>query len=239
MSDERNIYGGLYKRYDGKYFVVVTTANDYETGEETVILMPHSYSNKTEYLTISKKDFCKTVTRNEKKVKMFTRQTHLPSPDFQWGKIKSDGFKNVHRVKNTADEFAKNCDESYFFSRAAQTYPDYAKALCRLYAKDKHKVMLCIKSKKYVGISKEMFSTLKEDCIFIDNIFDTVLSDYKVFFSERYIKGLSVRKYAEACGKSKGSVEHTERKMITILAAELRKRDEADGKIRIKEDPDY
>ena len=51
---------------------------------------------------------------------MFTRQTHLPTPDFQWDKIKSDGFKNVHRVKNEADDFATDCDESYFFSRAAQ-----------------------------------------------------------------------------------------------------------------------
>ena len=80
---------------------------------------------------------------------------------------------------------------------------------------------------------------LYEDCKFIDNIFNTVISDYKNFFSERYVRGLSVRKYAEVHGKSKGSVEHTERKMITILAVELRRRDEADGEIRIKINSDF
>ena len=40
MSDSRRIFGGFYKRYDGKFFVVVTTATDYETGEETVNTPP-------------------------------------------------------------------------------------------------------------------------------------------------------------------------------------------------------
>lgn len=239
MSDSRRIFGGFYKRYDGKFFVVVTTATDYETGEETVILSPHNYSSNTQYMTMPKKDFCKKVTFKGKTVDMFTRQTQMHIPDFQWDKIKSDGFKNVRRLKNSKDDFEKNYDESIFFARYASTYPDYAKALCKKYAEDKRKVAMCIQAKKCIGISKAKFNMLHEDCKFIDNIFNTVLLDYKNFFSERYIKGLSVRKYAEAHGKNKGSVEHTERKMITILAVELRKRDEADGEIRIKINSDF
>ena len=239
MSDSRRIFGGFYKRYDGKFFVVVTTATDYETGEETVILSPHTYSRNTQYMTIPKKDFCKKVIFKGKTVNMFARQTQMAIPDWQWGMIKSDGFKNVQRGKNGTDDFEKDYDESFFFARSAPTYPDYAKALCKKYSEDKRKVAMCIKAKKCIGISKAKFNMLYEDCKFIDNIFNTVLSDYKNFFSERYIKGLSVRKYAEVHGKNKGSVEHTERKMITILAVELRKRDEADGETRIKIDSDF
>lgn len=69
---------------------------------------------------------------------------------------------------------------------------------------------------------------------FIKTCFQTVLRDYAEFFNERFIKRLSIRKYAEAHNMNRGSVENIQRKMYKKLSALLYERDQADGKVRIK-----
>ena len=74
---------------------------------------------------------------------------------------------------------------------------------------------------------------LKEDLKFRNDCLKTVLKSYGAYFNERYIDGLSVRKYAEAHNMNRGSVDHLNRKFIAELAAALKARDEADGVCRL------
>jgi len=60
----------------------------------------------------------------------------------------------------------------------------------------------------------------------------TVLKDYAGYFDERFIQGLSIRKYAQAHGLNRGSVDHLQRKFFTALATTLKERDEAEGTSR-------
>ena len=61
-----------------------------------------------------------------------------------------------------------------------------------------------------------------------------MLKDYVSFFEGRFIKRMSVRKYADEHNMNRGSVEHIQRKMYQELAVLLHERDKADGVIRIK-----
>lgn len=67
----------------------------------------------------------------------------------------------------------------------------------------------------------------------VTRIGDTSGDVYGAYFNERYIDGLSVRKYAEAHNMNRGSVDHLNRKFIAELAAALKARDEADGVCRL------
>lgn len=53
-------------------------------------------------------------------------------------------------------------------------------------------------------------------------------------FEERFVKGMSIRKYAQAHGLNWGSVDHLQRKFFAALAQALRERDEADGRSRLQ-----
>lgn len=46
--------------------------------------------------------------------------------------------------------------------------------------------------------------------------------------------GLSIRKYAQAHSLNRGSVDYLQKKFFTALAHELKERDEAQGKKRIR-----
>ena len=73
---DKRVYAGYYKRYDGKLFYVVTMAKDGVTGEDVVIYMPYSI-RKTDYLTISKKQFCEPVMVDGKLRARYKRQTQM------------------------------------------------------------------------------------------------------------------------------------------------------------------
>ena len=88
--------------------------------------------------------------------------------------------------------------------------------------------------KDYIGISKEDFRSLKEDLIFLQHCLKTVLQDYESYFEERFVVGLSIRKYAQAHSLNRGSVDYLQKKFFTALAHELKERDEAQGKKRIR-----
>ena len=75
---------------------------------------------------------------------------------------------------------------------------------------------------------------MMEDYRFINGCLKSVMKVFAEYFTERYINGESVRKYADQHDLNRGSVEHIERKMIDTLAAELKRRDEADGVCRLK-----
>ena len=60
------------------------------------------------------------------------------------------------------------------------------------------------------------------------------LSDYASYFEERFVKGLSIRKYAQAHGLNRGSADHLQRKFFAAFAQALKKRDEADSRNRLQ-----
>ena len=61
----------------------------------------------------------------------------------------------------------------------------------------------------------------------------TVLDEYKDYFQERFVDGLSIRIYAEAHQLNRGSVDHLQKKFFVALARLLKERDEAEGKCRL------
>lgn len=87
---------------------------------------------------------------------------------------------------------------------------------------------------RYAAISREDFAKLKEDLIFLNKALKTVLRDYKDYFQERFVQGLSIRKYAEAHQINRGSVDHQQKKFFSALAQLLKERDEAEGKCRLR-----
>ena len=115
----------------------------------------------------------------------------------------------------------------------AATYHAYAKNLCENYNFDRNKYRLCVREKKFAAITRSDFAKLKEDLQFLDNAMKTVLDEYKDYFQERFVDGLSIRKYAEAHQLNRGSVDHLQKKFFVALARLLKERDEAEGKCRL------
>ena len=226
---DKRVYAGYYKRYDGKLFYVVTMAKDGVTGEDMVIYMPYSI-RETDYLTISKKQFCEPVLIDGKLRARYKRQTQMRIEQDFIDSLESDLLPTPKRKRVPRPD-----EEKYREYRTATNYYDYAKDLCVNYLVDLRKYKF---SKNYyddfIALSKKEMEIVYEDLKFIKTCFQTVLRDYAEFFNERFIKRLSIRKYAEAHNMNRGSVENIQRKMYKKLSALLYERDQADGKVRIK-----
>ena len=226
---DKRVYAGYYKRYDGKLFYVVTMAKDGVTGEDMVIYMPYSI-RETDYLTISKKQFCEPVMVDGKLRARYKRQTQMRIEQDFIDSLESDLLPTPKRKRVPRPD-----EEKYREYRTATNYYDYAKDLCVNYLVDLRKYKF---SKNYyddfIALSKKEMEIVYEDLKFIKTCFQTVLRDYAEFFNERFIKRLSIRKYSEAHNMNRGSVENIQRKMYKKLSALLYERDQADGKVRIK-----
>lgn len=227
---DKRVYAGYYKRYDGQLFYVVTMAKDGVTGEDMVIYMPYSIRNDENYLTISKKQFCEPVMVDGKLRARYKRQTQMRIEQDFIDSLESDLLPTPKRKRVPRPD-----EEKYREYRTATNYYDYAKDLCVNYLVDLRKYKF---SKTYnddfIALSKKEMEIVYEDLKFIKTCFQTVLRDYAEFFNERFIKRLSIRKYAEAHNMNRGSVENIQRKMYKKLSALLYERDQADGKVRIK-----
>ena len=70
---------------------------------------------------------------------------------------------------------------------------------------------------------------------FLGNALKTILADYQDYFRERFVDGLSIRKYAEAHRLNRGSVDYLQKKFFSALARLLKERDKADGKCRLRQ----
>ena len=116
--------------------------------------------------------------------------------------------------------------------RQSEDYAAYAKDLCEHFAEDYRNYRLCVDQKQYF-IPREDFQAIKEDVAFVTNCLKTVLSPYNAFFKGRFMEEMSIRKYAKATGKNRGSVEYTQKKLLAALAQELQRRDETDGRVRL------
>ena len=183
------------------------------------------------YYTTSKQSFCESVLVDGVRQPKFKRQTQMRVLDSVMESFEAEGFfrsprKTDNHINDGYDTWCRPCVVSYY---------EYAKKLCENYRVSLSKYELCVREKRYIGIPKEDFKELKSDLAFLKNCLKTVLNDYTGYFEERFAKGLSIRKYAEAHGLNRGSVDHLQRKFFTALAQTLRERDETEGRSRLRE----
>ena len=227
----RRICAGYYRRYDGKVVYVISTATDADTGEETVIWTSYPFADVPRYCTSSKKSFCAFVKVDGERKAKYKRQINMKISAAAIERLEDEGFRGPVRKRHR-----RQLDEEYDSREYQQslTYHAYAKELCENYTFDWNKYHLCVKEKRYAAITRGDFAKLKEDLQFLDNALKTILSEYRDYFRERFVDGLSIRKYAEAHQLNRGSVDYLQKKFFSALARLLKERDEADGKCRLR-----
>ena len=230
MAD-RIIRAGYYRRYDGKVVYVISLATDTETGEETVIWTPYPFADVPKYYTSSNKSFCAFVEVNGERKAKFKRLVNMKISGEAVERLEEEGFRGPIRKRQRLQP-----DEAYDTREYQQspTYYAYAKDLCEHYNFDRNKYHLCVKEKRFVAITRSDFAKLKEDLQFLDNALKTVLAPYQNYFRERFVDGLSIRRYAEVHQLNRGSVDYLQKKLLTALAQLLKERDEADGLCRLR-----
>ena len=117
--------------------------------------------------------------------------------------------------------------------RRCKTYREYAKDIIDHYGEDLDKYLLCKKTKRYIGIPPDEFPLMLEDLKSLQDCVSTVLAEHKDLLNEKIRHGISIRKYAEMKGINRGSVEYQQKKFYDSFAEQLRKRDEAEKKVRL------
>ena len=227
----RRICAGYYRRYDGKVVYVVSLATDSDTGEETVIWTTYPFAETPKYCTSSKKSFCAFVEVNGAGKAKYKRLLNMRISAEAIERLEDEGFRGPVRKRHR-----RKPDEEYDSREYQQTatYHAYAKDLCENYNFVRNKYRLCVKEKRFAAITRSDFAKLKEDLQFLDNALKTVLLEYQDYFRERFVEGLSIRKYAEAHQLNWGSVDYLQKKFFSALARLLKERDEADGKCRLR-----
>lgn len=227
----RRICAGYYRRYDGKVVYVISLATDADTGEETVIWTAYPFADVPRYCTSSKKSFCTFVEVDGERRAKYKRQINMKISAAAIERLEDEGFRGPVRKRHRRQLYEEYDSREY---QQSLTYHAYAKELCENYTFDWNKYHLCVKEKRYAAITRSDFAKLKEDLQFLDNALKTILSEYRDYFRERFVDGLSIRKYAEAHQLNRGSVDYLQKKFFSALARLLKERDEADGKCRLR-----
>ena len=199
----RRICAGYYRRYDGRVIYVISTATDADTDEETVIWTPYPFVDVPRYCTSSKKSFCAFVEVDGERRAKYKRLMNMKISAEAIERLEDEGFRGPVR-KNQTQQMDEEYDSRKY--QQAATYYAYAKDLCENYNFDRSKYRLCVKEKRFAAITRSDFAKLKEDLQFLDNALKTVLAEYCDYFQERFVVGLSIRKYAEAHQLNRGSV---------------------------------
>ena len=227
----RRICAGYYRRYDGKVVYVISTATDADTGEETVIWTSYPFADVPRYCTSSKKSFCAFVEVDGERKAKYKRLMNMKISEVAIERLEDEGFRGPVRKNQT-----RQMDEAYDSRDYQQslTYHAYAKELCENYSFDRNKYRLCVKEKRFAAITRSDFAKLKEDLQFLDNALKTVLLEYQDYFRERFVEGLSIRKYAEAHQLNRGSVDYLQKKFFSALARLLKDRDETEDRCRLR-----
>ena len=227
----RRICAGYYRRYDGKVIYVVSLATDDDTGEEIVIWTAYPFATVPKYHTSSKKSFCAFVEVDGERRAKYKRLMNMKISAEAIERLDDEGFRGPVRKRHR-----RQLEEAYDSREYQQslTYLAYAKVLCENYNFDRSKYRHCVKEKRFAAITRSDFAKLKEDLQFLDNAMKTVLAEYKDYFQERFVEGLSIRKYAVAHQLNRGSVDYLQKKFFSALALLLKERDEAEGKCRLR-----
>ena len=226
----RRISAGYYRRYDRKVVYVISLATDADTGEESVIWTTYPFADVPKYYTSSKRSFCAFVEVNGERKAKYKRLLNMKISGGVIEQLEEEGFRGPVRKRQRLQPDAAYDSRKY---QQSLTYHAYAKDLCEHYNFDQNKYRLCVTEKRLVAITKSDFAKLKEDLQFLDNALKTVLAAYQDYFQERFVDGLSIRKYAEAHQLNRGSVDYQQKKFFSALASLLKERDEAEGTCRL------
>lgn len=226
----RRISAGYYRRYDGKVVYVVSLATDADTGEEAVIWTTYPFTDVPRYYTSSKKSFCAFIEVNGERRARYKRVLNMKISGEAIERLEEEGFRGPVRKRQRPQPDAAYDSRKY---QRSLTYYEYAKDLCEHYNFDRNKYRLCVKEKRLAAITKSDFAKLKEDLQFLDNALKTVLAAYQGYFQERFVEGLSIRRYADAHHLNRGSVDYQQKKFFSALASLLKERDEAEGTCRL------
>ena len=227
---ERKIRAGYYRRYDRKVVYVISLAPDADTGEESVIWTTYPFADVPKYYTSSKRSFCAFVEVNGERKAKYKRLLNMKISGGVIERLEEEGFRGPVRKRQRLQPDAAYDSRKY---QQSLTYHAYAKDLCEHYNFDRNKYRLCVKEKRFAAITKSDFAKLKEDLQFLDDALKTVLVTYQGYFQERFVDGLSIRKYAEAHQLNRGSVDYQQKKFFSALASLLKERDEAEGTCRL------
>ena len=226
----RRISAGYYQRYDRKVVYVISLATDADTGEESVIWTTYPFADVPKYYTSSKRSFCAFVEVNGERKAKYKRLLNMKISGGVIERLEEESFRGPVRKRQRLQPDAAYDSRKY---QQSLTYHAYAKDLCEHYNFDRNKYRLCVTEKRLVAITKSDFAKLKEDLQFLDNALKTVLAAYQDYFRERFVDGLSIRKYAEAHQLNRGSVDYQQKKFFSALASLLKERDEAEGTCRL------
>ena len=227
----RWICAGYYRRYDGKVVYVISLATDSDNGEETVIWTTYPFADVPRYYTSNKKSFCAFVEVSGERRAKYKRLTNMKISEAAIERLEDEGFWGPVR-KSPPRQMDEEYDSREY--QQAANYHAYAKELCENYSFDSQKYRFCVNQKRYAAITKSDFGKLKEDLCFLDNALKTVLADYRDYFRERFVDGLSIRKYASAHLLNRGRVDYLQKKFLSALARLLKERDKAEGKCRLR-----
>jgi len=202
---DRKIFAGYYRRHDKKIYYVVCESVDYDTGEPTVILQEYHLTGTRPFLTMPRKSFCEMVPdKDGKLVDKFTRDPHIPITECFIDDLEDKHLRGpVRHPKNDEDEY---CVRDY---QHCYSYYDYAKDIIDNYVLDRKRFELCAAHKRAIGVRNAAdFNKLKNDIYFFEKMLNSLLSEYKDFFTERVIEKKSIRKYASEHNLNRGSVNH-------------------------------
>lgn len=227
-NQDKRIFAGFYRRYDGKLIYVVSTAKDVDSGEEIIIFLYYDSNYPSDFFTCSKASFCETVLFNNKKVQKYRRQTQFHIRDSYLDFLDEKMCRGPKRKKKKA-----NAESNERYYQSSRNYLDYAMDLCKNYKRDLRIYSLCKKHNRLVGVAREDFPLLQEDIRFLHSMLETDLKDYEEYFIDHFRKGISIRQYAANKNINRGSVEYQQKKLYAKLAKLLKERDLFDGKKRI------
>ncbi|WP_243419106.1 hypothetical protein [Pseudoflavonifractor capillosus] len=196
-----------------------------------VIWTTYPFADVPRYCTSNKKSFCAFVEVDGERKAKHKRLTNMKISEAAIERLEDEGFRGLAR-KNQRQQMDEEYDSREY--QQAATYHAYAKELCENCNFDRSKYRLCVKEKRFAAITRSDFAKLKEDLRFLDNTLKTVLAECRDYFQERFVVGLSIRKYAEAHQLNRGSVNHLQKKFFSALARLLKERDEAEDKCRLR-----
>ena len=225
----RRIFEGYYKRYDGMAFYVIDVVKDLETGGDVVICRRDSFNNQ-EYFTLTREAFCSKVEYGGKTIKKYYRTNkRSPISEKEMQEIAADNYPI--KIRRTLKE-----DELHY-TRQSDNYDDYARDILKWYRRDVEAYKLTKQQGALVGIEQyEDYLHIQEDIQFLHLCLKTTLTKYAKFFKEHYVKGKSLRKYAEENNLNRGSVEYLQKRLIVEFSSNLLDRDVSEGKCRLKVD---
>mgnify|MGYP001144520440 CR=1 FL=1 len=203
------IWRGYYLRYDGMLVCVVGLIENADTGEDLVVCRQNA-PKKQHYYAVGRESFLDTVECGGKRVPKYRRCS----------KSRSVTETEARLAYELSGEYPP--EETVRKKAPASLAPGgcaYAKIMCESYLHD-----LRLYRAGISGADEEEYIRAKENVRLLQECLGGCLQEYAAYFRERFVEGLSIRKYAEKHGLNRGSVAYIQKKFFAALALCLEER---------------